>query len=331
VVEPVASDRPSPPSLVVAVGASAGGVAALERLVGALPDDFRGAVCVVMHLAPNRPSHLADILGRAGSLPVHTARHGERIVGGHVYVGPPDRHLIVDGDTLALVVGPNENGHRPAVDALFRSLAHSQGPTAVGVVLSGSLDDGASGLREIKARGGRAAVQDPGDADYAGMPLAALDAVHPDRLGTPEELARWLVRLPAATAVARPGPPDEHDESAATLLTCPDCHGPMHEVADGDQLRFDCLIGHRWSLGSLEAFQRTDVENALWAAMRALEEQALLNRRLAQRSDRVGRTRASTSFRATADRADEQASVLRELVEGVGAPPAELDEAEGRR
>jgi two-component system chemotaxis response regulator CheB len=307
------------------LGASAGGLAALRRVLAELPADFRGTLCIVMHLAPNRPSYLARILDRESAVPVETARHGQPLAPGRIYAAPPDHHLVVQGSTLRLVVGPNENGHRPAIDTLFRSAAHSFGPAAVGVVLSGSLDDGAAGLREIKARGGRALVQRPDDADYPSMPLAALEGIHPDMLGTADEIGRWLAeaRVPPRHTGYSPSTPPEIT-APQPLLTCPDCHGPLHEVVDGHLLRFDCLIGHRWSLGSLEAFQRTDVESSLWAALRALEEQAVLNRRLAGRSSRDHRPRATASFTAAADRAEEHAAVLREIVKHVAAASAEV-------
>jgi two-component system chemotaxis response regulator CheB len=316
--------------LLVVVGASAGGVAALQELLGALPHDFAGAVCVVMHLAPNQPSFLDRILARASALPVHAAADGAPLRPGHVHVATPDHHLQIDGDKIVLGSGPSENGHRPSVDALFRSAARWRGPAAIGVVLTGSLDDGAAGLREIMARGGRAAVQDPRRSDYPGMPTAALEAVAGDAaVGSPAELASWLAAQRPGPAIAvgadDAGRPDP--EQPEPFLTCPDCHGSLHEDREGDQISFACLIGHKWSPASLEAFQRQDVEQALWAAVRALEEQAHLNARLAARST-GGRVRASASFHGAAHRAAEHAEILRRVVREVMREPAAADAPE---
>jgi two-component system, chemotaxis family, protein-glutamate methylesterase/glutaminase len=322
----------TPPDLLAVVGASAGGLAALQRMLGQLPSTFSDAVCIVMHLAPKRPSYLGRILARATEVPVTTARDGDPLEPGHVYVAPPDYHLVVSDHRLRLVVGPNENGHRPAVDTAFRSAAHAFGPAVVGVVLSGSLDDGAAGLREIKARGGRALVQHPNDADYDGMPLAALEAIHPDLLASAEEIGRWLAAAPALATETKgwhPGAAPVPITSPQPMLTCPDCHGPLQEVTDGDLLRFDCLIGHRWSTASLSAFQRTDVENSLWAGLRALEEQAALNRRLAERSHRVHRDRAAAAFATAAAEADQQAAVLRDIIKTTVVEAADLQEDTG--
>lgn len=309
-IEPIA------PGLVAVVGASAGGLVALQRLLRAIPGSFSGALCIVMHLARHRPSYLARILDREAAIPVVTPTDGQPLAAGHVFVAPPDHHLVIDEGRLRLLVGPNENGHRPAVDTLFRSAALDLGPGAIGVVLSGSLDDGAAGLREIKARGGRALVQEPADAAYPGMPLAALHACHPDLLAPAPALGEWLAAQPSTPRPTdrRPGSPAPPIRSPQPLLTCPDCHGPLHEVFDGDLLRFDCVIGHRWSIDSLESFQRTDVEDSLWAALRALEERGALDRLLATRSARDHREGATAAFTAAAEEAEHQAAALREII-----------------
>src|SRR5262245_36988791 len=157
----------------VAVGASAGGVESLRRLVAKLPPDLPAAVAVVLHLSPASPSLLSQILARSGPLRASQAKDGEVVRESHIYVAPPDHHLLVDGDRFRLDRGPTINGVRPAVDALFRSAASSYGPCAIGVVLSGSLDDGTAGLRAIKEKGGYALVQDPSDAPHRDMPTSA--------------------------------------------------------------------------------------------------------------------------------------------------------------
>jgi two-component system, chemotaxis family, protein-glutamate methylesterase/glutaminase len=161
---------------IVVVGASAGGVEALGTLVSELPADLPAAVFVVLHMLPAGGSLLPEILGRASGLPVHAAVHGEPIERGRVYVASPDRHLLIAAGRVELSDDPAEDGHRPAVNPLFRSAARAYGARVVGIVLSGALDDGAAGLKEIVGKGGAAIVQDPSDALYGSMPRAALEA-----------------------------------------------------------------------------------------------------------------------------------------------------------
>src|SRR5205085_971164 len=139
---------------VAVIGASAGRVEALVFLVGALPPDLSAAIFVVLHVAPSSTSVLADILDRAGSLPAAPASDGDAIAPGRILAAPPDHHLVLSGDRVILDHGPKENGHRPAVDPLFRSAAAAFGPRVIGVILSGTRDDGAAGLAAVKAAGG---------------------------------------------------------------------------------------------------------------------------------------------------------------------------------
>lgn len=165
---------------IIVVGASAGGVEALSRLVSDLPEDLPAAVFIVLHMGPHSTTALPHILARRTKLAVEHARDGEPIENGRIYVALPDRHLLVGRDTVRVSTGPKENGHRPAVDSLFRTAAAAYGPRVVGVVLSGSRDDGTAGLRAIHARGGLAVVQDPDEALFPGMPQSALAGDHPD-------------------------------------------------------------------------------------------------------------------------------------------------------
>jgi two-component system, chemotaxis family, protein-glutamate methylesterase/glutaminase len=187
---------------IVVVGASAGGVEALTVLVAALPASYGGAIFVVLHTPPGATSELPAILGRAGALPAEHARDGAAIEGGRISVAPPGSHLLVGHESVALGGGAPEHGHRPAIDALFRSAALAHGPRVTGVVLSGVLSDGTSGLQAVVAAGGSALVQDPAQAGFADMPQSAATAVG--------AAARILpVRAIAAALVARADAPGE--------------------------------------------------------------------------------------------------------------------------
>ena len=303
---------------VVAIGGSAGGIEALRELVASLPSDFRPSILVVIHMPAHTRSVLPAILERGGPLPAAHAVDGEPLVGGRIYVAPPDRHLLVRDGTVVLGRGPRENGHRPAVDVLFRSVARWYGPAAIGVVLSGALDDGAAGAAVVARHGGRVVVQEPTEALYDGMPASAIRADDPDAVVPVAAMAALLVEW-SREQVHAPAPHSDGDLVVETdvadmvdaalddpqrpgepvPLSCPDCSGPLYEIST-DVLRFRCRVGHAWSPDSLAAQQVEGAEAALWMAVRHLEEKAELHHRLAEAA-------ASRGSR-TADRHTERAA-----------------------
>src|SRR5262245_3917308 len=180
---------------IVVIGASAGGMTALINLVKGLPADFPASVFVVWHIAAHSDNILPAVLERAGKLPAALALDGDTIVRGKIYVAPANRHLIVEPTRVRLVQGPKENRSRPSIDVLFRSAAVAFGQRTIGVVLTGMLDDGTSGLWEIKHRGGVAIVQQPDEAEHSSMPLSALRSTDVDYVLPVNEIATALVRL----------------------------------------------------------------------------------------------------------------------------------------
>jgi len=195
-----APDRPRGQAVVIA-GASAGGVEALVQLVSSLPADFPHAMLVVLHVSPTGTSVLPAILARACRLPVSAPADGDALQPGHVYVAPPDSHLVVEDSRLRLSDAPRERGHRPAIDATMRTAAKAYDGATIGIVLSGARDDGTAGLVAIKASGGTAIVQDPDEALYPAMPLSAMAHVEPDAVLPVAMMARWIL---------------EHDPTAST-------------------------------------------------------------------------------------------------------------------
>lgn len=191
----------------VVVGASAGGVEALQAVVQGLPADLDAAVLVVLHIPMGTPSALANILARAGPLPVATARNGERIVHGRIYVAPAGQHLLVRGDRIALSGGPTENGHRPAVDPLFRSAARYCGSRVIGVVLSGSRDDGTAGLAAVAEHGGVPIVQDPDTALHRSMPCTAMEHLAIEHVLHPAKIGKLVAELVARDRTGPRTPP----------------------------------------------------------------------------------------------------------------------------
>ena len=317
---------------IIVVGASAGGVEALTALARAQPADLKAAIFVVLHVAPHHRSILPHILTTAGKLKATHAKDNDPVEEGQIYVAPPDRHLLVQAGRLRLSRGPQENGSRPAIDALFRSAARSYGARVVGVVLTGALDDGTAGLVSVKQRGGLAVVQDPATAFCPDMPRSALEHASVDyclpieRIGPllPElakkgksmrekpmsKLLEKETRIAADQAAEGEGAP-----GAPSEFGCPSCGGVLNEVHDGDLLRFRCRVGHAFGAESLRVEQQESLEGALWAALRALEEQAALCRRMAVRGRELGQNRSATRYDARAHSAEHQARTVRGVLQ----------------
>jgi two-component system, chemotaxis family, protein-glutamate methylesterase/glutaminase len=325
---------------VIVVGASAGGVSSLTQLVKSLPGDLEAAVAVALHIPEQVPSALPAILSREGPLKATHAIDDEPLLHGRIYVAPPGRHLLIKRHTVRAVNGPNENGHRPAIDPLFRSAARAHGAHTVGVILSGTLDDGTAGLYAIKQHGGAAIVQDPEDAMFDGMPTSALEHVEVDFVGDVPALAGELVRR-VDLLVSQPfperdvseqsddldvvemdrGTPDPDDWSAIpSQFTCPECHGSLFERKDGSLMRYRCRTGHAFSQDTLASAQSKGVEDALWIALRALEENAALLRRLADRARDRGHDRSAQRFASQAHGVETRARIVREALLSVRPP-----------
>jgi len=345
-----APDRPRGPAVVVA-GASAGGVEALVALVRSLPADFPHAMLIVLHVSPTGTSVLPAILARACRLPVCAPADGEQMRPGHVYVAPPDCHLVVEDTHLRLSQAPRENGHRPAIDPTMRTAANACDGATIGIVLSGSRDDGTAGLMAIKASGGTAIVQDPDEALYPAMPLSALAHVEPDAVLPIAAMARWILghdpqtnRAPMSsnspTHPTDPGSPtgpidathlafvdtaDDQSGSATgegTRYTCPDCGGVLFERREGLLERFECSVGHVFSIESLSSAQAEALENALWAAVRSLEDRAALLRRRAVGGREGHHVRSAVAFRRQADDAVERSRTIRATIQNSSADRA---------
>ncbi|SRR5579883_132511 len=328
---------------IIVVGASAGGVEALKYLVKQLPSELNAAILVVLHFPSDGTSVLPQILNRAKGLPVSHAKNGEVLVPRRIYVAPPDYHLLVKAGYITLVRGPRENSHRPAIDPLFRTAALACRERVIGVVLTGVLDDGTAGLKAVKQLGGVAVVQDPEDAMYPGMPRSAIENVdNIDYILPLAEIPNVLVNLVDMSATAEddndcpkgkevPILPDiEYESNIAELDTtalgqedkpgiashysCPDCGGNLWELQEADLLRFRCRIGHAFSVESLIAKQSHALEDALWVALRALEEKSSLARRMALRMRERNYNLSAERFEAEAQKAEENATLIRNVL-----------------
>ena len=319
---------------VIVVGASAGGVGSLMQFVSGLPADLDAAVGVVLHFPEGSPSALPTIPSRQGPLKAAHAVDGEPLLHGRIYVAPPGRHLLIKRSSIRAVNGPNENGHRPAVDPMFRSAARAHGRRTIGVILSGSLDDGTAGLYAVKRRGGAALVQDPEDALFSGMPASAIEHVAVDFIGDVTAIASEVVRRTRDLATEPGLEIDVSDESeeldvvemdsgtsdpdewsaVPSGFTCPECHGSLFERRDGTLTRYRCRTGHAFSAEALAAAQSKGVEDALWIALRALEENAALLRNMSDRARDRGQDRSSQRYASQARGMESRAKVIRDAL-----------------
>lgn len=320
---------------IVVIGASAGGIQALLEVIAELPATFAAPVFVVVHVGTGR-SVLPALLTRGGALEASHATGDERFLPGHIYVAPPDSHMLVQKDRIVLTHGPRENHSRPAIDPLFRSAAGAHGDRVTGVILSGALGDGASGLLAIKEQGGTAVVQDPEDAIVESMPATALRLVRADQVlsarGIGQYLASMSASLPASNGEERMN--DPIDETAAmiqadfaeqegdrrsgqlTMFTCPDCGGTLWQSDTGPIARFRCHVGHAWNIEWLLEQKSEQLEAALWCAVRLLEERATLSRQVAFRvRTSAGEPDRSDRIDVQSHRDEERADAIRALLD----------------
>jgi two-component system chemotaxis response regulator CheB len=307
---------------------------ALVTLARGLPRDLPAAVFVVWHLSPQSLGILPQELRKAGPLRAAHAIDGEAIRPGRIYVAPPNHHILLEPGRVRVTIGPRENGFRPAVDPLFRSSALAYGSRVVGVVLTGSLDDGTAGLWAIKVRGGIAVVQDPVDALYPSMPRSALHYVRVDYCSPLAQMPALLARL--AREEAGPTKDSDMDDDICietriamednamasgvmklgplSPYTCPECHGTLVQLKSGGMTRFRCHTGHAYTLSSLLAEVTTAGENSLWNTLRALDEGAMLLEHMTRHLRDARQLEEATNFEAQADAIKRRANQIREIL-----------------
>lgn len=315
---------------IIVVGASSGGVEALSTLVSQLPVDLPAAVFIVLHTLPEGPSFLPAILSRAGPLPARRADDPEKIELGHIYVAPPDHHLLVKDGFVRVTRGPHENRTRPAIDPLFRSAAVAYGTRVIGVVLTGHLNDGSSGLLAIKRCGGMSIVQDPQEAQAPDMPRNALEKVPIDYVLPLEQMGAMLsqlVRTPAPDPVPIPRDlmmeasiaetgistiPMTEELGTLSALSCPECGGPLWKMDKDEVQRYRCHVGHGYTAQYLLGAQDHALESALWEAVRSMEQQAALLSTMTHDERSAGRERTARLYEERSLQAQQHANVLRQ-------------------
>jgi two-component system, chemotaxis family, protein-glutamate methylesterase/glutaminase len=286
---------------VIVIGTSAGGLEALDALVGQLPTDLPAAVFIVQHMAPeNTGEALLHRLGRHKAFHCSLAINGERFHPGRIYISPPDHHLLVKKDHVLVTKGARENRYRPGIDPLFRSAAVNHGAHVIGVLLTGVLDDGTAGLIAVKKCGGITIVQDPKEAAYAEMPQTALNNVDVNHCASISEIAVLLekyvkknpgkvkpvpdaIRIEAGIAervlsdVAQVG-----SLGSQVPYNCPNCGGILWEMTATGRLRYRCHTGHSFTAKALLTSQTEKIEETLWVSLRMFEERKNLLNNLAK-------------------------------------------------
>ncbi|WP_437747791.1 chemotaxis protein CheB [Sorangium sp. So ce1504] len=307
---------------IITIGASAGGVEALIVLLGGLPADLPASLFVVLHIPPTARSMLPEILERSTRLQVGAAVDGEPIERGRVYVAPADNHLVLEDGVVRVVHGARENGHRPAVDPLFRTAAEVYGDRVIGVVLSGMRDCGTAGLLDVKRRGRIAVVQDPEDALFSEMPQSALDNVPVDHCVPLARLPPLLMdlvhqKVGGAPAEARAGAGGATVDAIESDFTCPGCGGNLIRSDDGAMLHFRCKVGHRYSPEGLEDEQASSLDAALWIALRTIEDSAALARRMAARAAERNQPQLLAHFEEKVRVAEERGVLVRRALLGI--------------
>lgn len=334
---------------IVVVGASAGGVEALSRLVSRLPAGVPAAIFVVLHIPPGVSSRLPEILSRRGALTARNARDRDPIRHGEILVAPPDHHLLLAADECRLHPGPRENSARPAIDPLFRSAAAHHGSRVVGVVLSGYLDDGAEGLRSVVLAGGIGIAQDPNEAVNPEMPANAISRAGVELVLPVDGIADAIIEL-ASGAPAREGgkmPEPEAPElrperpdiqigaadtpGIPTGITCPECNGMLWIGPDPGSALYHCRTGHTFSVDTLRQEQHMAVERSLWAAVRSLREQAAVSSNIAARAEARGTEPMARYYRSRERVSIGHAETLERMLTEVPPEPPDFEETAGIR
>jgi two-component system, chemotaxis family, protein-glutamate methylesterase/glutaminase len=322
---------------IITIGASAGGLEALSELVSGLPATLPAAVFIVVHIGAG--SALAGILNRHTPLDVTTAVNGEPINFGHIYVAPPDEHLVVRHGHVHTIRGPKENHTRPSIDPLFRSAAAAYGPRVVGVILSGGLYDGTAGLDAIHRRGGTTIVQDPASALSPAMPENAIKNVAIDAVLPLVDIAPALIRLahePAPLGVMTDADSYDamldwevrvalleqealeigHQHGAPSAFSCPECGGVLWELNDTGLMRFRCHTGHAYTSESLNSQQSEQIDRLRGQLLREIQENIGLLDHIAQRAERRGDGTTAGYFKRQANEAEQSVLSIRQMLDG---------------
>lgn len=320
---------------IIVMGASAGGFDALKAIVKGLPPSLDASIFIVWHMSPNIRGVLPDVLNSVNTIYAAHAHDNEAILPNRIYVAPPDHHLLIEDGHVRVTHGPKENRFRPAVDPLFRSAAFTYRNRVIGVILSGALDDGTSGLWAVKNYGGVAVVQDPADAEVSSMPESALRAVQVDYTAPVAKMAALLTSLSQQAAGLNIIPMKQDEQTKAEIkiaesdsafeqnilqfghpstFACPECHGVLSVLKDGERVRYRCHTGHAYSADSLLAAVTEKIEDNLYSAIRGIEESVMLLNHMGDHFAEANHPRLAALYFKKANEAEERAALVRQAI-----------------
>ena len=319
---------------IIVIGASAGGFEALKKFVNDLPPDLDASIFIVWHMSPDVRGVLPDVLNRFNTIKAANAYDKESIKPNRIYVAPPDHHLIIEEGRVRVTRGPKENRFRPAVDPLFRSAAYVYGDRVIGIILSGALDDGTAGLWRIKANGGITVVQDPADAEVPSMPENALREVKVDYCVPVAELAGLVVKLSSEEINSNKDVMKDEktkieiniaaEKNALQLgslnigvlspYTCPECHGVLSKIMDGNIIRFRCHTGHAYSADTLLVSLTEGIEDSLYSAIRGMDENILLLNHIGDHYAEANQPKLAAVYFKKAKETEERSDLIRKAV-----------------
>lgn len=287
-------ETPEPLNIIV-IGASAGGFAAVSKLLSSVNGDLNAAIFIVVHISRNSDAEIVcKMLQKHSTLDCKVAVDGQAIMARNIYVATADHHMLIEEGRILVQRGAYENHYRPSIDVLFRSAAAAYGACVIGIILTGMLDDGTSGMYAIKRSGGTCIVQHPEDAEFSNMPYSVINNMEVDYILPVAEMGSQLVNLVMNRSCAKGEVPsdvkieaeitrrmstDPEDVSKLgppTDLTCPDCGGTLHKIETDAIPRFRCFTGHVFTGTCLEDLQLASLEESLWTAIRMMEERCNL-------------------------------------------------------
>jgi two-component system chemotaxis response regulator CheB len=319
---------------IIVIGASIGGFEALKRMVSNLPADLPATIFIVWHMSAEVKGILPEVLTKIGTVQASTAVDNEPIKSNHIYVAPPDHHMIIEEDRIRITRGPKENRFRPAIDPLFRAAAYTYKTRVIGMILSGALDDGTAGLWKVKSYGGIAMVQDPKDAENPSMPRNALKAVKVDFCLPIDGLTSQLVKLCVQNAPNYKSEimEDERDEAEIAIAaeknalkhfsdsfgkcspySCPECHGVMSEIMEDHIIRYRCHTGHAYSANTLLKSLTEKTEDNLYNVIRGMDETVFLLNHTGDHYAEANEPSVAAAYFNQAKKTFEQSNILRAM------------------
>jgi two-component system chemotaxis response regulator CheB len=326
---------------IIVVGASAGGTEALIELLKSLSTEINSTIFISMHLKTGSKSLLFPLLQKNSNLPVIEPKHNETYKLNHVYICPPDRHLLITAKTIELTTGPKINYFRPSIEILFNSAAIHCGSNTIGILLSGLMDDGVEGLYIIKRHGGVTMVQDPKEAKFPDLPL---NAIATGKVDYTLSIAEIALKLNAIVHNQPPLPLTKESSPLRTemdkifleggrghrtdadtiskigdpsILTCPDCHGTLWEIKDDGKVIYRCRTGHFYGLEGLKLVQDEEIEKTLWSAVRALEESSSLSLTISKQMNKNSLHQGAVLYESKAQEAKKNADALRSIIQNI--------------